>query len=86
MYRQNNSKGKILLEKVTFLEKVPEILYNPSVHYRVNSILPFVLILSKTNPVHALPGHLCNNLAVTIHPPSILCSSFRHGKAEETGS
>jgi hypothetical protein len=49
------------LEKLPLLEKHPQILQNPSVHYRVNNILPIVPILLQINPFRTLPAHLSKN-------------------------
>jgi hypothetical protein len=38
-------------------QEIPLILRNPKVHYRIHKSLPPLLILNKTDPVHARTPH-----------------------------
>jgi hypothetical protein len=71
-------------------QEVPNILWNPKVHYRVHESIPLAPILSQNNPVHTTPSYLRSILILYIRqrlgvpgilfpsdfPTNTLCSFF----------
>jgi hypothetical protein len=49
-------------------QKLPSILWNPKVHYRVHKNPPLVTILSQINPFHTTPSFLRSILILSTYP------------------
>jgi hypothetical protein len=50
--------------------KIPKILWNLKIHYRVHKSAALVPILSHVNPVHITPSYLSEIHFNIIHPPT----------------
>jgi hypothetical protein len=49
---------------------IPDILWNPKVHYHIYKSPPSVLILSQIDPAHSTPQSYSSNIPFTIILPS----------------
>jgi len=75
--RTTTPRSRVLPQKLTashLYKQSPACLWNPKVHYRINSSLLAVHILSQINPVHASPSH-CLKIQFNINQPSMSRSS-----------
>jgi hypothetical protein len=55
-----------------FTQKLPRILWNPKVRYRVHKSLPLVPILSQFDTVHTAPSYLSKIYFNIVYPPMVL--------------
>jgi hypothetical protein len=54
------------------IQQLPNILWNPKVHYRAHENHPLVLILSQIDPVHNIASYLYKIHFNIVHPPTSL--------------
>jgi hypothetical protein len=52
------------------IQEFPNILWNPTVYYRVDESLPLIRILNQINPVHTTPFYLSEIHFNITHPPT----------------
>jgi hypothetical protein len=57
-------------------EELPNILWNPKVHYRVHNSPPLVPILSQIDPVHTITSYLSKIYFNIVHRPTSWSLSF----------
>jgi hypothetical protein len=58
------------------VQELPNILWNPRVHYRVHKSPPLVPILSQINPVHTNPSYLRFTILLPTHLRLVLPSGL----------